>query len=269
MKLEIIVSTMNQRVYQTIDKFSQYASEDVLVTIIHQVTNGSIYDLDIPEGNIRCLNCPSIGLPQSRNFGLKHAMGDFIIPTDDDITLVSGFYSIVKNSIDTHPSAHGFTYKIQAEDSEEEFKHYHNKGFKHNSLSLAKVSSIELCISRQFLNERNLIWDEDFGLGTTFPGGLEVVFLQDCFRKNAIIYYEPQYFVLHPLESSGKIVSKEKISLRASVFLRSFGWLKGTLFILAFYFKKRKMFSDKSISLSQYFVSSLNGIKDFYSWSKR
>jgi glycosyltransferase involved in cell wall biosynthesis len=259
---------MNQRVYQTIDRFSQYASQNVIVTIIHQITDEGDYILAPLKENVRYFNCPSVGLPQSRNYGLNNAIGDFIIPTDDDVTFVNDFFDIVSKSIATHPDADGFSYKIKAEDSKEEFKHYPHQSFKHNSLSLAKVSSIELCISRRFLNDQCLQWDEDFGLGTTFPGGLEVVFLQDCFRKKISLYYEPVYLVLHPLESSGKVVSKGKISLRASIFIRSFGWLKGLVFIFAFYAKKRKMFAEKGIGFFQYNLSSYKGIKEFYLWSK-
>ena len=264
MKVELLISTMNERIYDVIEHHSSYKNENIIVTIIHQITDGKDYNIE--HNKIRYFKMLESGLPKSRNFGLSKSIGEILIPTDDDVIFCDDFYETVTKAFKNNTTADIITFKIITNQGEPAFKNYRSDSFKHNFKTLMNVSSIEICAKRSSLLNNSVKWDDDFGLGSKFPGGLEVVFLQEARRKKLNMYFESSYIVNHPFESSGKVISEKMIILRSAVYFRSFGIIAPFLLIF-FYVKKRSSFSLNKFDFFKYVNLSFKGYKDYKEWS--
>ena len=244
--VEIIVSTMNDNVYKAISDFECYVADNVVVTIIHQVSNGKEYNIEAEV--VRYFQYAEVGLPSSRNRGLENAVGDILLPTDDDVYFESNFTAMIVSAFDEFPNADVITFKAKTPEGED-YKSYPSRSFYHNWRSLLGVSSIEICLRKDSFGENGPRWDPDYGLGAKFPGGLEVVFLQDCRRKLLSMVYYPACIVFHPAESSGKTFTPTTMRLRGAILARAFNVIVGPILAHAFYFKKRAVLSKSGITL--------------------
>jgi len=263
--IEIVVSTMNEGIYRVLENFKLYLVEDVIVTIIHQITDGRQYSVDI--SGFRYFAYFETGLPTSRNRGLEHAIGDILIPTDDDVSFDVGFCHAIRTAFEKKPDADIITFKAKTLDGAP-YKHYPDRDFRHNWRTLLRVSSIEICLNRETFIASGARWDFDYGLGAAFPGGLEVVFLQDCRRAKLSIYFEPSFIVCHPAESSGKKFTPSTMRLRGAILSRAFNILTGAILSGAFYVRKRKFLKASGIGLPIFLKSTFLGIKDYIKWSR-
>lgn len=263
--IEIIVSTMDEGIHRVLDNFRCYIGVNVVVTIIHQISGEKKYDVDTSGFRYFCYF--ETGLPASRNRGLDNAIGDILIPTDDDVSFDPEFCATIRAAFQRVPDASIITFKANTPEGIP-YKSYSDRVFRHSWLSLLRVSSIEICIKKERFISSGVRWDLDYGLGAAFPGGLEVVFLQDCRRANLTMYFDPSFIVCHPVESSGKKFSPSTMRLRGAILSRAFNILTGAILSCAFYARKRKILNASGIGLVVYMKSTFLGIKDYIRWSR-
>jgi len=257
---DIIVSTMNERIYDTLTNFKKYVSCNVGLIVVHQISDDKCYS-DINLENVTYIKSRSLGLPSSRNLGLLVSNADYVIPTDDDIKFVDNFEDSLLAIVAKYPDSDGFTMKVATDSNiSNDYKSYKNYDFAHTRRSLLQVSSVELVLKRNRLIAEDVLWDLRFGLGARYPGGLEVVFLQNAWKKGIKLRFVNEYLCIHPDESSGKTFSKDSIALRAKIFKRVFGHM-AILFGAAFYVRKRNFFRSNGINFWSFLKIYIKNLK--------
>jgi hypothetical protein len=188
------------------------------------------------------------GLSINRNSAITLALNsdecEYIYIADDDITLnVDGLLMFAKTLKD---SSFDFGAGIVST-SNGYFKFYSSSEFEINRFNSAKVSSVEIVISKTTLKDYNLKFDEDFGLGAKYPSGEEFIFCNDALRQGAKGCFYPIVLCQHPPESSGQdfFSSDDKIMAKGAMLGRSFGKVLGSLMILAFSLKKYNSYKQE------------------------
>ncbi|MEW6992714.1 glycosyltransferase [Colwelliaceae bacterium MEBiC 14330] len=243
MNIQILICTCNDRINfaeQVINSFDPRIS----YLISHQVFDGRDYDTSHPtieklnnRTDVSYSQIHSQGLSKNRNNCLSQATSDILIFADDDVQYSSSQLAMLIQMFEDNKTIDGVTFKIDTK-SEKAFKKYKNHSFKHNSMSIMKVSSIEIALRRTFIVENQLAFDERFGLGTKFPSSEENIFLHDALNKNATFLFIPKFVVSHPAESSGKLwYNIRLIEAKGALFRRLYG-LKGLALLIIFALKK-------------------------------
>lgn len=246
MDFQVLISTMNE------DPTS-FRDMGFSTLVISQNAKGH----QESSGDLEFISFNERGLSKSRNRAIENADADIVLIADDDVVFSEDIEKKITAGFAEYPDADILTFMISTP-SGEPYKNYSNKSFKHNRSSIYKVSSVEMVVKLSSLKKAGLKFDERFGLGTTYPSGEEMIFLNDALDKGFNIYFIPEYIVSHPLESSGKILDEKYFRSKGALIRRIYGtspqlWL-GFAFML-----KQLLKPQKSISLIHSVKESIKG----------
>lgn len=246
MDFQVLISTMNE------DPAS-FRDLNIPALVISQ--NGTEYNES--SGNFKFLSFNERGLSKSRNRAIQYSTADTALIADDDVIFCEDFEKKIKAGFAQFPDADILTFKIITP-SGEPYKNYSTDAFKHTRSSIFKVSSVEIVLRPDKIREAQLEFDEQFGLGATYPSSEEMIFLNDALSKGLNIYFVPEYIVSHPLESSGKILDEKFFLSKGALIRRLYGTSLHLGFGLAFLLKQF-MKPQKSISLFRAISESMKG----------
>lgn len=229
MILEILISTINERIYQ-INKIIPEPMKNVKYFVSHQITNyNKDFTFDFKRKDIRYDKIYNKGLSNNRNNCLIHATGDICLISDDDVLYKKSYLRNIINIFSNYPSADIITFKaktlIKNSNSYTPYRKYPIHPFWHNFLTL-NVSSIEIAFKRNIIEKANLRFDKIFGLGSIFPRNEENIFLHDALKKRLNILFYPCYVVSHPYNPKKNICYnfiKKKLIETGAINYRNFG----------------------------------------------
>lgn len=235
MKVQILISTMNERL------FNLSFDESLAYVIVHQITNGDpdaykcyIDDL-VHNYNISYFAMHDIGLSKSRNKALEMSTADYVWVMDDDTKIIEGSCSIIENYFTTHKVDFISVPHYMGSKLVQKKK----KDSKVNMLNAAKISSINMVISRQCIDS-GVQFDEHFGLGSNLPSGEEYIYITDLLKKGFIGMFTDIKGCIHlDDESSGyDFYSNETLILsKLKMFKRIFP--KSYLLLVALFILKK------------------------------
>lgn len=220
--IEILISTMNRDSLDFLEPmfpFSNFSNFSIL--IVNQTEKHKI--LSSPYSNVRVINSFEKGLSKSRNLALENAVGKILVIADDDVIYQEGFISKIIKAYNKFPEAAVINFCTVNSEGNLIKKYPFNFKNNLNSFDIFNTSSIEMTLNKVILNEVNIRFDENFGLGATFAMGEEAVFLFDFKRKNKQLGFEPEVIVKHEaLTSSSKKSITEKYFIQGALFTRIF-----------------------------------------------
>ncbi|MEB2777507.1 glycosyltransferase family A protein [Algoriphagus sp. D3-2-R+10] len=197
------------------------------------------------------------GLSKSRNRAIGQATAKFALIADDDVSFCENFEKKIETGFKQFPDADILTFKILTP-SGEAYKKYAPNAFKHDRSSIYKVSSVEIVIRPDRVRNAGLQFDENFGLGAVYPSSEEMIFLNDALNKGLNIYFIPEYIVVHPVESSGKILDRDFYRSKGALIRRLYGSSMFLCIGIAFLIKQI-LKPQRSISLLSSIKESVKG----------
>lgn len=220
MKVHVFVSTMNG-----FRNECYYPRGDYILKFVNQ---------GVPcEGMI---NIDSIGLSNSRNAAISYFkdnsdFGDVILLSDNDCQFIEGFEKVISNFYASVPTANFCSFRALNADLGDFKNNYSDKSFRHDLISLMRISSIEISFR---VTKSTPLFDTDFGLGSNIPVGEENIFATDFYKSNrSEMYFCPIPIVKHIDDvHSGSLFSSELSHHRFKVFLRIFGCWGPFLFFI-------------------------------------
>lgn len=206
MTLQWLISTYGNGI-RKVEDFLLFPEFGISYLISHQDPENLCPE--IPENLIRrdveVHRLQNAGLSRNRNNALRHATGDIVILADDDIGLHPAYPHHIRKAFKKYPDADVICFQIRTPEGCQPYKKYPLLEKPLTRLSEFKaVSSIEIAFRRKSVHERNIWFDERFGLGAPANCGEELLFLAECKRKGLKIMFFPAYVVEHPNESSVK-----------------------------------------------------------------
>ena len=177
------------------------------------------------------------GIAKSRNRLLEHSSGDIEVITDDDISFNADAISIIEKSYKEN-DADVIIFNLK---KGEEIIGSDNK-FTYNSLSIMSVCSCQITFKRESIKKNNIVFDENFGIGSTFVSGEENIFLNDCLKHNLKIIHIPIVINNHPEEETtgenwNELVIKSKGALMYRLHKRTY-----LIFLMYFAILKHKQY---------------------------
>lgn len=240
-KISILVSTVDSKLKNNTAFFENIDFDICEVIIIQQLINSSEpLTLNYPA---KIFSYQEKGLAKSRNRALEKATCNIALIADDDVKFVKGFEQKIINAYEKYPDAALISFRIETDEGIL-YKNYSQVAMKHNLISAARVSSIEISLNLNLLENRKL-YDENFGLGALYcPTGEDTIMCVDMYKSGKNCYFMPETIVIHPLESTGKNFHDQYASNLGKVYKRAFGWL-GFLFGIFFSFNKYKQYKHQ------------------------
>jgi glycosyltransferase involved in cell wall biosynthesis len=212
--LEIVISTMNRTNLDFLIPmfpFGHFSNFSVL--IVNQTQEDNLLTSYFPSINV--INSFDKGLSKSRNLGLKNAKGKIILIADDDVVYKQNFDQKIIEAYNQFPNAAIISFCIEKSNGEL-FKKYHLNAKNNLSvLELFTVLSIEISVNAQNIEKLELVFDENFGLGSYFEMGEEAIFLTDIKRRNYLLSFFPAIIAIH-----SEISSNEKFDIAKKYYIQ-------------------------------------------------
>lgn len=255
MRVEVLVSTMNQTDHSLIEKMR--ISTDAVV--VNQCQEDSVTEFDYNGSRIKWINSTTRGLSISRNICLSEARGEICLIADDDLEYVEGYEDIVRKAFANNKKASIIRFKVCG--IEKTFKNYPKKAEKVGLLKSMKISSVEVAMLRDKV--AGLKFDEYIGAGKKFCMGEENAFLVHCLKNGLKLYFSPQVISnLHITNSSWKDISAERYFISRGAAFEAMDLKIVHLLILQFAIRKWNMF-DRSLTIRKRIQLMEDGRKEY------
>jgi hypothetical protein len=228
-----LISTMSPRANGIIIRLPEPRS-DVEYLICCQIIGDEEVDSRLFERtDVKLLIMSGLGLTKSRNYLLKkffeNYTDSYAVITDDDVGFLEVSYSVIK-SIALSKQADVVTGRVLTPDGYY-FKSYKEEPFVHTSRTSNVVSSIEMVLSSE-LSKSNILFDERFGLGSTYKMGEEAIFIGDLIKCEYKVVFYPINLFIHPEESTGSRIDKSWFQAKAAFYARKYGKFLGAALLL-------------------------------------
>lgn len=195
MKLEVLMSCMNQKDFSILDKANIHS--DVL--IVNQCDKNE-YKEEIRDGYLcRMISTKKRGLSQSRNECLNNMNGDIGIICDDDIIYYKNYPEVILNIFNMHEDIDILIFDMEWVKNNEEF--IKNESIAKNTvintknIKLKKSSrfknycSVRIAFRKKSIVAKNIWFNLNFGSGSKkYLNGEDSIFIRDAKRHNLKIY---------------------------------------------------------------------------------
>jgi len=198
------------------------------------------------------------GLSRSRNRAIENTSAEIALLADDDVSFVPDFDQKIIASFAKYPDAAIITFRVRTPEGLPYKNSYRKTSFIHTSTSIYKTSSIEIALRPEKIRSCGLRFDERFGLGASYPSGEEVIFLNDCIKAGLTLRYVPEEIVIHPHESSGKVLNESYFRSKGAVVRRLYGFSPQLIIGMGFLLKQLVK-SQKKVSFAAALRAILQG----------
>lgn len=256
--IAIMICTINSRIENVVKKLIPQL-DGCQVCIAHQITDGVFYpDIGAVKG-VKYLSMNEAGLSRNRNLALRMAQEDIAVICDDDVSYVDGFVETIKKTYAEHTDADIIIFGALNTKGEYISKASRKGEYWHDRKTILSVCSIMITFKTQKIKSAEVIFDEAFGIGSTWCVGEEAIFLKDALDKGLMIWNCSVPIVIHDGETTGTNYNVNLVKSRPAVFVRLFGPMAGllsvvnfTLFHFPLYRKKFNPFNFLWLSLLGY-----------------
>lgn len=259
--LEILIATMNR---DNLDflipmfPFAHFSEFNILV--INQTNEKQLLFSDFSK--VKVLNSYEKGLSKSRNLALKNATKKIALIADDDVVFLPDFDSKITNAHSQNRQNSVICFQTQTPDLKP-YSFYEKEKFLMKEKDFVQVLSIELTIKIDDLHEKNIIFNEHFGLGAQFQDAESLFFLRRTNHNKLKVSFCPENIVIHEaFSSSDEVVSDRLLYAKMAGFYKLYQALVYVLLLKFIFFLLRK----RMISVSQIMPKikvGLSGIKDY------
>ena len=258
--LEILISTMNKTSLTFLkEMFVRNENKEYKILVINQTSEGNL--LTSNDENIRVINSFETGLPQSRNLALQNAIGDICLIADDDVVYEQDFEKTIIESYKENKSADIITFMmIDAEG--ELFRNYPINSV-HDKKSVSTANSVVITFNREKVLSNEVWFNNNFGLGSVFQTANEYVFLRNALDKKLNTFFKPKIILSHPVLSSGKDASSDRIIFARGALFYKYSGLLGYLRVFKYVYL---LYRTKQIKKEDFFRKTrmgLNGINKY------
>lgn len=207
--VEIMLSTMNRNNLDFMLPMFPFAHfSDFNILIINQTTKDRILESEYP--NVRVINVFEKGLSRSRNMAITNAKQRVGLIADDDVIFVKGFDSKIAEGFNRFKNA--AVIKFIATTFEGVFFRKYPKTPLASLTAMQRLnsSSIEIALNIDVVRKSGVLFNTNFGLGSTFPLGEEPIFINELHKKRYQICHEPEVIVTHKAIKESDVISVEE-----------------------------------------------------------
>ena len=258
--LEILIATKNRNNLDFLAlmfPFKHFSKYNILV--INQSNSTKLLS---NFETVRVINVNETGLSKSRNFAIKNASKKICLIADDDLIYFSNFDIGIIAAFNQNSDVSIITFNHQRENLNKP-QNRSQKISNHTLKTIWNVSSIEIAFQVKDIEENNLNFDENFGLGSYFETAEEYLFLRDAIMIRLRALFYPLTIASHPLISSGENQGEDKILFaRAALLYKTKANLAYIWLIKYVFFLVRKSYIKGNECMIK-FKMGLSGIRKY------
>lgn len=185
MKLEVLLSCMNEENFSIIDRIN--LDSDIL--IVNQCHENSYLE-EIRNGyNCRMIKTTKRGLSHSRNELLNNMNGDIGIFCDDDVIYFDNYKEIIEKAFNELKDADIVVFNT-------EMLNY--KGPTRKPITIIREApknknygSVRIAFKKESLYKKNMWFHINFGSGSRYSSGEDSLLLREARKKNMKVYEYP------------------------------------------------------------------------------
>lgn len=220
--IEILLATMNRDNLDFLKPmFINNNIDDFKLLIVNQTSSDC--SLKSEKENIKIINSFEAGSPASRNTAIKNAIGSICLFADDDIIYLPNLKEKLLDAYKDNSKADIITFEAVDENDKRYFK-YSDEG-RHKDMEF-RVNNIGISFLREPIQKTNTLYNRHFGVGSTFPGCTEFVFMKNAWDNGLELYHKEVFIAKHPHLSSGKLQgSDNSITARTALRYRYYKWM--------------------------------------------
>lgn len=185
-KLQVLVATMQQNDFSKVEEMN--INSDVVYA--NQADTFSYDEKEYEFRKAKMITTNTRGVGVNRNIGLLYAENDYLLFSDDDLTYLDGYEDVVLKAFEELPYADGIIFNIETEGMD--FDRRANKTIKrvrwYNCLN---YGAVRLAVKFVSVKRENIMFNTNFGGGTSFSSGEDTLFICDMLKKGLKIYTYP------------------------------------------------------------------------------
>ena len=134
-------------------------------------------------GNIMVIRSTDTGASKNRNEVIKKIETEYFFILDDDVSLAEDCLKCLNTIIDrNHPDVISFNLDTINKDRENP-KKIQKDGWVKRMKMVTFLGPCNLCIRKDFIKEKNVYFNENFGPGTPYPIGEDSAFVVNLFKN--------------------------------------------------------------------------------------
>jgi hypothetical protein len=221
--VEIMLSTMNRNSMDFLLPMFPFAHfSDFNILIINQTTKDKILESQYP--NVRVINVFERGLSRSRNLAVANVNHRIGLVADDDLVFVQGFDEKIARGFNRFKEAAIIKFVTTTFEGVPFRKYPKTPRAKLTAMQRLNSTSWEMALNIDVVRKSGILFNTNFGLGSTFPLGEEPVLINDLYQKGYQICHEPEIIVTHKeFKDSDNITVEENYRIRGAYLYTIFG----------------------------------------------
>lgn len=181
MKLEVLISTMNlKNIDENIELMKKMNVKTNSLTI-NQITKPEIRKFDKFNVKNKIISKKEKGLSRSRNLAIKSAETDICILADDDVIYKNGYEKIIEKEYEKDKKSDIICFWVESDNNRRKIKRMYTSRI--GKIRAMRVRSVQITFRRDSILKNNIKFDENFGAGTYYDRGEEIIFLRECIEK--------------------------------------------------------------------------------------
>ncbi|MCA1048632.1 glycosyltransferase family 2 protein [Priestia aryabhattai] len=187
MKIEVLVSTMNQNDLSLVDRMN--IKGDAI--IINQ--SDKVEFVEVKENN-RCIKIFTFnerGIGLSRNTALMRATADICLMADDDVTYLDDYENLIKRAFINNPEADMIIFNLPAVNEDRDGNSDNKRQYRVNYTNFMRYGTIRIAFKRESILNANIYFSLLFGGGAKYGSGEDTLFIHNCLKKGLKIYACP------------------------------------------------------------------------------
>ena len=173
MKLQILVSSLNQEVKSLAEKMNLQAD-----AILINQCNENRYEEWTQDGHqIRCYHLAERGVGLSRNNALLRADADLCLFSDEDIVYDDGAVERIIEGFEQHPEADMLLFNVRVQESR--FTYWNSFYKRVRWYNCGRYPAYSFALRTAKMHEKNLTYSLLFGGGAKYANGEDSLFIHD------------------------------------------------------------------------------------------
>lgn len=258
-KLQVLVSTMNQNDHSLLDRMN--IQTDAIV--INQCDRNEIETFTYKGHTIQWFSLNERGVGLSRNTALMRADADIVLFADDDVVYEDGYESTICNAFEKNKNASLMVFNIISQNPDRpEF--IDDVTHKLKLTNCLRYGAFRIAIRLNDIKKANIVYSLMFGGGAKYQAGEDNLFITECIKKNLTCYASHECLGMVKQEESTWFKGyNEKYYLdRGALFAAMYGKFANIMLLL---FEMKSIFIKKNIPFSQRIKLEISGSKLFLS----
>lgn len=233
MKVSILVPTLGTRLEELTVLFDSLAKQTNMSFEMILVSQGNHETIELLLNNYsfsyKQIKIHKKGLSHARNVGMTYVTGDIVLLSDDDAWYPEGAIEIILRNFNSN-EFDVICFEIFDPISQKYYKNYKTHKKNVAKRQILKKSSIEICFNLSKIKKENLIFDENFGLGTKYTSGEENLLLDKLRKQGFIIKYIDEIIVYHR-KKEAILIDITFVKTKSEICKRILGHFYGYIFV--------------------------------------